>query len=267
MATLRDLGLSEYEAQAYRTLLERGPTIAKELSHASGVPMGRIYDVLTSLEQSGLVRTQAASRPKKYVGVDPETALGQLLEDKQSELDRRARQYEAIVRELTAELAEHDSVERQFRTTAVGREESVDLLVGRLSAADERIVVVAGDASLPFGSEMVGERVVGQLAGALERGVHVSILLAPRVGESVPDTVWDDYHHRLATDDGFEMRTDGDVSGSFSLIDDVEVCLEVPDPLDPARTLALIDLDDTSLATELRETFERRWPDAEPLSR
>jgi len=74
MADLRDVGLSKYEARAYRSLLESGPTTAKTLSEASGVPMGRIYDVLNSLEQHRLVRSQAASRPKKYVAVEPETA-------------------------------------------------------------------------------------------------------------------------------------------------------------------------------------------------
>jgi sugar-specific transcriptional regulator TrmB len=265
MATLRDLGLSEYEARAYRTLLERGPTIAKELSRASDVPMGRIYDVLNALERSGLVQSQAASRPKKYVGVEPETALGNLLEQKRSELDRRARQYEAIVRELSTELAEHDSVERQSRATAIGPEESAELLVGRLSAADERIVMVVGNASPPFGGGTVGERVVDRLGEALARGVHVSLLLAPRVVESIPDGAWDRYHDRLVASDGFEMRTDGDISGSFSLIDDVEVCVEVPNPLDPTRAPAMVDLDDPSFASELREAFERRWPDAESL--
>ena len=67
MASLRDLGLSEYEASAFRSLLDTGPTTAKELSRASDVPMGRIYDVLNSLETYQLVRSQTASRPKKYV--------------------------------------------------------------------------------------------------------------------------------------------------------------------------------------------------------
>ena len=49
MASLRDLGLSEYEARVYRTLLDTGPTTAKELSRESEVPMGRIYDVLANI--------------------------------------------------------------------------------------------------------------------------------------------------------------------------------------------------------------------------
>src|SRR6056297_2284762 len=100
MASLRDLGLSEYEARAYRALLNTGPTTAKELSRASEVPMGRVYDVLNSLEQYNLVRSQAASRPKKYVAVEPSTALDRLLADKQRELEEKAAQYQSVVDEL-----------------------------------------------------------------------------------------------------------------------------------------------------------------------
>ncbi|WP_197409694.1 TrmB family transcriptional regulator, partial [Haloferax profundi] len=104
MASLRDLGLSEYEARAYRALLRTGATTAKELSRASDVPMGRIYDVLNSLEQYHLIRSQAASRPKKYVAVEPDMALDRLLESKRQELDEKAQQYEAVVDELNDEL-------------------------------------------------------------------------------------------------------------------------------------------------------------------
>ena len=100
MASLRDLGLSEYEARAYRSLLKTGPTTAKELSRVSDVPMGRIYDVLNSIEQYNLVRSQSASRPKKYVAVEPDTALDRRLADKKRELEGYHDTYESIDDEL-----------------------------------------------------------------------------------------------------------------------------------------------------------------------
>lgn len=122
MVSLRDLGLSEYEARAYRSLLQTGPTTAKELSRASDVPMGRIYDVLNTIEQHNLVRSQSASRPKKYVAVEPATALDRLLDDKKRELDERAEQYETIVEQLAGELETAEHVEETFWTAAVGPE-------------------------------------------------------------------------------------------------------------------------------------------------
>ena len=104
MADLRDLGLSEYEARAYRSLLQTGPTTAKELSRVSDVPMGRIYDVLNGIEQADMVRSQSASRPKKYAAVEPTTALERLLADKRRELERKADQYAEVVESLQSHV-------------------------------------------------------------------------------------------------------------------------------------------------------------------
>ncbi|WP_318568405.1 TrmB family transcriptional regulator [Salinigranum marinum] len=266
MATLRDLGLSEYEARSYRSLLDLGPTTAKELSRTSDVPMGRVYDVLNGLEQDGLVRSQAASRPKKYVAVEPETGLERLLGDKRAELERKVEQYEAVVEELSEELDARGAVDEQFWTAAIGPDESGDLLVERLAAADERLVMVAGTPSPQFDIGQVSGRVVDRLDEALDRGVRASLLLSPGLVESLPETVWDDYHARLVTNEGFEARVASEVSGTFNLIDDVEVCIEVPNPLDPAQAFAMIDLKDPEFAANLREAFDERWVEAEPLS-
>jgi sugar-specific transcriptional regulator TrmB len=266
MATLRDLGLSEYEGRCYRVLLEHGPATAKELSRASDVPMGRVYDVLNGLEQYGLVRSQAASRPKKYLGVEPETGLERLLADKRAKLERKAQQYESVVDELSRELDGREPTGGAFRTAVVGPEESAELLVERLTAADERLVVVAGPPSPQCGVDRLSRAVVDRLDEALERGVRVSLLLSPELVASVPEPIWDDCHERLAGSEAFEVRTSTTVSGTFNLIDDVEVCIDVPNPLEPTQTVATIDIKDPEFASNLRETFEVRWADADPLS-
>jgi sugar-specific transcriptional regulator TrmB len=266
MATLRDLGLSEYEARSYRALLRLGPSTAKELSRASDVPMGRVYDVLNSLEQWGLVRSQTSSRPKKYVGVEPDTGLERLLDDKKAELEQKKEQYESVVSELSTELDARRPTDEQFWTAALGPDDSADLLVERLAAAEERLVMVAGTPSPQFDIGRVSQRIVTRLDEALDRGVSVSLLLSPGLVESIPERVWDVYHDRLVTNDAFEARVDDAIVGSFHLIDDVEVCLEVPNPLDPTQAFALIALTDPDFASNLRRTFDEQWNGAEPLS-
>jgi sugar-specific transcriptional regulator TrmB len=266
MATLRDLGLSEYESRSYTALLRLGPSTAKELSRASDVPMGRIYDVLNSLEGHGLVRSQASSRPKKYVGVEPETGLDRLLDEKRAELRQQEEQYESIVSELSEELDAHRPPDEEFWTAAVGPEESADLLIERLAAADDRLVVVGGTPSPQFDIGRVSQAVVDRLDESLDRGVGVSLLLSPGLVDSVPEAVWDDYRDRLVAEEGFEARIDDGVSGSFYLIDDVEVCIEVPNPLDPTESFAMIALTDPEFASRLRTSFEEQWVAAEPLS-
>lgn len=265
MATLRDLGLSEYEARAYRSLLRTGPTTAKELSRTSEVPMGRVYDVLNDLEQHSLVRSQTASRPKKYAPVEPDAALDRLLEEKKDDLREKEQQYEAVVEELSEDLEAADPVDEQFWTAAVGAEESIDLLLERIAAAERSVVVIAGSPGAGFDLITVGERVVDELERALGRGVEVRVLLSPDVPPNLSSNVGRRYAARLADHDGFEVRTSDTVDGTFNLIDDVEVCVEVPNPMDPEALFAMIDLKDPDFAADVSTAFEPTWEVAEPF--
>jgi len=265
MASLRDLGLSEYEARAYRALLRSGPTTAKELSRTSEVPMGRIYDVLNGLEQHRLVRSQAASRPKKYVAVEPDVGLDRLLEAKQRELDEQAEQYAETVATLMNDLEATAPVNGQFWTAAVGPEETLELLVERIDAADDSLQVVGGTPAAGLDLQNASSRVVDGLEAALERGVDVQLLVTPTVIATLPDETIETYDARLNDHDNYAVRTHDTIEGTFTLIDGIEVCLEVPNPLDPQQAFAMIDLKDRSFAADIGEVFQPRWERADPL--
>ena len=265
MASLRDLGLSEYESRAYRSLLETGPTTAQESSRASDVPMGRIYDVLNSLETHSLVRSQTASRPKKYVAVEPDTALDRLLDNKKRELDEQANQYEEIVDELGEQLEPTEPVDEPFWTAALGSPDAGELLIERLTTADEHIAMVAGAPTQQLNLDEMGNRILNELETALDRGVSVSILMRPELVDSLPRSVGKRYLTNLQDDAAFNVRTSQNVSGTFELIDHGEVCIEVPHPLDAGGTFAVIDLKDSDFANDVNAMFQPRWEDATPL--
>ncbi len=267
MASLRDLGLSEYEARAYRSLLKTGPTTAKELSRASDVPMGRIYDVLNSIEQYNLVRSQSASRPKKYVAVEPTTALDRLLAEKKRELDRQADQYESIVGELAGELETAEPVEETFWTAAVGPTEAADLLIERISATDRRLVMVLSSYTEQFFDlDEIGTLVLDELVGAMERGVDIRLLLRPELVPLLPESIGERYRNSLIEHDRFSVRTSENVSGSFTLLDGSEVVIEVPHPLQSQEVFAVIDLKDREFAESVRNEFDPRWSEATELT-
>ena len=267
MASLRDLGLSEYEARAYRSLLKTGPTTAKELSRASEVPMGRIYDVLNSIEQYNLVRSQSASRPKKYVAVEPTTALDRLLAEKKRELDRQADQYESIVGELAGELETAEPVEETFWTAAVGPTEAADLLIERISATDRRLVMVLSSYTEQFFDlDEIGTLVLDELVGAMERGVDIRLLLRPELVPLLPESIGEWYRNSLIEHDRFSVRTSENVSGSFTLLDGSEVVIEVPHPLQSQEVFAVIDLKDREFAESVRNEFDPRWSEATELT-
>ncbi len=264
MASLGDLGLSEYESRVYRSLLRTGPTTAKQLSNASGVPMGRIYDVLNDLEAADLVRSQNAGRPKQYAPVEPRTALSRLLEERRADLEAELAAYEETVDELAEQLEDPTAADDPFWTVAIGPEDTVDLLCERLAAANDRLVMVVAQPSPQFDIGEVGDRIAGEIEAALDRGVDISMLVSGSLLEAVPPALLRKYAS-VADHPDFELRLTGELAGTFNLIDRTEVCIEVTNPLAADEAFALIALTDPSFAANVQSEFGPRWEAAKPV--
>jgi len=73
-ALLRKVGLTEYEANAYIILLEKGALTAKQISYGAQIPYSKVYQTLNSLEKKGWIEV-TRKRPSKYFPKSPETAL------------------------------------------------------------------------------------------------------------------------------------------------------------------------------------------------
>ncbi len=70
LKALKELGLTEYEVQAYVTLVDGGQMAASDISSKSGVPFSRVYDVLGRLEEKGFIQIQRG-RPTLYIPKAP----------------------------------------------------------------------------------------------------------------------------------------------------------------------------------------------------
>ncbi len=84
--TLEELGLSKNEGKVYETLVKHGKLSAGEVSKKSEVPYGRIYDVLNSLHNKGLIEI-IPEKTKKFTPSDPES-LKKLVEQKEKKLEK-----------------------------------------------------------------------------------------------------------------------------------------------------------------------------------
>jgi sugar-specific transcriptional regulator TrmB len=73
-AILRKVRLTEYEANAYLILLEKGALTAKQISYGAQIPYSKVYQTLNSLEKKGWIEV-TRKRPSKYFPKSPETAL------------------------------------------------------------------------------------------------------------------------------------------------------------------------------------------------
>lgn len=86
-----ELGLSQYEARAYETLVKFGKATAAKISSDSGVPYSRIYDVMESVIRKGLAKV-LPGKTKEYVPTDP------------GELMKLVEQKKAILAKATTEI-------------------------------------------------------------------------------------------------------------------------------------------------------------------
>jgi sugar-specific transcriptional regulator TrmB len=84
---LRKLGLTEYEAKAYATLVGMGEATAREVHDLSGVPRTRIYDILRDLSGKGFVEHVQGS-PSYYRAVEPDHVIERLRDDLVASIDR-----------------------------------------------------------------------------------------------------------------------------------------------------------------------------------
>ena len=267
MESLCDLGVSSYEDRAYRGLLTLGSGTAAAVAEESGVPKGRIYDALGGLESRGLVRVQTDREPKRYVPVEPEIAVDRLVAAKREELETRIETYESGKDALIEGLAHTGRPTDEFWTAAVGAEESLELLIERVDAATESVVITAATVSAQFDVSQETPTLLDHLQDAIQRGVDVSVLLAPGVFDDALSAIDDDRAARTLARGPFELRVTDDVYGTFHLIDGAEVCLQVPDPLVPGHLFGMLNLRDRRFAARVEAGFREAWEDAEVIRR
>ncbi len=93
---LRELGLTEYEAKVYLTLLEEGPLKPSEIAVKAGVPRTKVYEAVRSLERKGFAKTHG--KPRVCIALDAEDILKDMIEEEEkrvqglrSALDEMAR--------------------------------------------------------------------------------------------------------------------------------------------------------------------------------
>lgn len=72
---LMELGLSEYEAKAYLSLLRESPATAYEIGKSSGIPTSKVYEVLKRLIEKGVISIIEEGKTKQYVPIEPDEFL------------------------------------------------------------------------------------------------------------------------------------------------------------------------------------------------
>jgi sugar-specific transcriptional regulator TrmB len=157
--TLRDTGLSPYQAETYVSILDMGSGTAMDIAEASGVPDPRIYDVLRDLEEEGYVELYEQDTLRARAR-DPEEVM-EMLSAWASRLEAAT---DAIEERWEQEGIEETTVSivSRFETVLEEAERAID-------EAEYHVRVCVSPSQLPELSSV--------LEGAVERGVHVNLTL------------------------------------------------------------------------------------------
>ncbi len=81
------LGLNKYEAKVYLTLIGEGISTAKNISDITGIPYGKVYEVINALSSKGFC-TILPSKPMKCQAISPRDAVINAKKDVEERYDK-----------------------------------------------------------------------------------------------------------------------------------------------------------------------------------
>jgi len=272
MDKLKKLGLTGYQANAYITLVKLGSAEASEIARNAKIPMGRIYSVLSNLEEARLIRAQD-TRPRRYACVEPSNAMERLLKNRQEELNHASVELENLSSELASELSgmKGGNPAKNFWTVAIG-EDSHELYSECISSAKKEVLFFMASR---IASERVKTKVMkGKYSGilsalseALRRGVEVKAILSRDVNFHILEEHPEVKKMMMHMGEKFNCRLAEIPSTPFDIIDRENVLLKMQNPVNPSELFAVVNIRDTKLAEELRKKFAAIWEKAEGYER
>ena len=132
--TLTKYGFNQYEARTYTGLLALGTANAYSISKKSGVPKARVYDVLDSLAEKGLVMVEESSEgTKQYSPLPCKIFMERLKNNWEND-------YTAIKEELI-NIEAHDDRAKTYVFTIKGCENIETFAINLLTNAKKHILL------------------------------------------------------------------------------------------------------------------------------
>lgn len=131
---LQNLGLNQYEAKAYASLLKIGTSNAYKVSKESGIPRARIYDVLETLADRGLAMVEESNENTKiYTPVPSKVFLEKTRKEWENDFD----DVSSALREFEAEANKQDI----YVFTIKGKENIISYCTQLLKDANQYVMI------------------------------------------------------------------------------------------------------------------------------
>ena len=251
------LGLTGYEAQAYVALTRRARATGAEAARLAGVPRQRIYDVLEGLVARGLASVEPG-RPARYAAVPPEEAVGSLLAEHRSRLDRLERETaDTIARLSAAFVAGRDESDPLGYIEVLREPAATARRFTELEAAAEREILAftkppyaVEPAENVAGLESLGRKIVAR--SVYERSVYADEARVEAVRRFVAA--------------GEEARVVDELPLKLVLIDERVALFTMDVPVAGGGPLTIMVVEHAGLAGLLKLAFESVWAQAAPFA-
>ena len=137
LKALKQLGLTEYETQAYLALVAGGQMGASDVSTKSKVPYSRIYDVLGRLEEKQFIQIKKG-RPTTYIAKAPTEVMRLVRLDWEERLKESSR---VVVEELQPLFEKETKVTTRDVWVVHGRASILAKAMEMLDSAKEEVLL------------------------------------------------------------------------------------------------------------------------------
>ncbi len=244
---LKNLGLSEYEIRAFLALLMGGALNYRVLCRDSGIPTGKVYQVMSSLESKGFVET-AQEKPKIFKAIEPKKALRRRLrqiEDDFFDLELKTR--EALQNLQLQYSLKYDEIQGIVSQIFVGGTSSARGIQENVLKAEDEVLFSSGEVCKNLNIEDL-------CVALLQRGVKIKALV------SLSSTKNREVFYRLAGL-GVSVRVSDFIHDRYFIVDDKCVSLLI----DGENNETCVQIHGAVLCRVLREKFFDNWNKATPL--
>lgn len=168
---LEKIGMTEYKAKIYSSLVENGICDAKTLSKLSDVPVTRVYESLKEMKEDGLIAVEK-KRPKKYKVVSLDS-LKNIIERKRENLEREIREKERIFEKIKDLSPEPNNKEIENEKEGIWfieeAESTIENFKKNVEEVEDEILIFSGD--LSWVPELYDD-----VKGAIKRGIEIKLL-------------------------------------------------------------------------------------------
>lgn len=276
---LTNSDLSNYEINTYLTLMQSNILTAREISKKSGVPNGRIYEILEKLKKNGMIEIQE-SRPKMYRSLAPNLAFHSLISNLNNKNQRKITFLFDQAKILESKLYESEFLIKQdsskiFWSTAFGVPAIFSLYINNFNDLQEELLMTGFLNENTIKILPYAKNFYEGIINALNRGVRVKYIWSFEHDERLLSEeqknrnriLYDKFMNKFVDlynispeMDGLEMRfIHKKIPTYYDIFDKKRIIIKLQDPLDPSRIFACMNILDPTLAKELKRKYNSVW--------